>query len=122
VAQSHYAESLALFRELGDKSGIVYPLEGFAGLAAAEGDPQRAVRLYGAAEALRQAISLPMAPPGRAMNAPYIEAARSVLGEEAFAAAWAEGRALALEEASACALEAPGPARLDAGRPPEAGE
>jgi hypothetical protein len=41
---------------------------------------------------------------------------RRVLDQEAFAAAWAEGRAMTLEQAVAYALEEPSP-----GRAPEAG-
>ena len=35
----------------------------------------------------------------------WVAAVRAALGEEAFAAAWAEGRAMTVEEASRCAVE-----------------
>jgi predicted ATPase/DNA-binding SARP family transcriptional activator len=109
VAHAHYAESLTLFREQRHESALAYPLEGFAGLAAAEGKPRRAAHLWGSAEALREALCFPMDPPDRAMNAPYMEAARIALGEEAFAAAWAEGRSMPPEQAISYALMEPQP-------------
>jgi DNA-binding CsgD family transcriptional regulator len=65
-----------------------------------------AARLYGAAEALTAAVGLPLVvpPPGQYRRA--VEALRRELGADAFAAAWAAGRALPLEQAVAEALEA----------------
>jgi hypothetical protein len=102
-ARAFWHESLALELGLGDKKEIPWLLESLAGLAAAEGKPEHAVRLWGAAAALR-------APGGGASPPPaayerQMAAARASLGEEAFAAAWAEGRALSLEAAASYALE-----------------
>ena len=57
----HFIEGLALFRELGDRGGLVDGEEGFALLAAAGGQAERAVRLAGAAAALRVALNAPAA-------------------------------------------------------------
>jgi hypothetical protein len=62
-------------------------------------------RLLGTAQALREAIRRPMAPPDRPLVDRAVAAARRSLGEEAVAAAWAEGRAMTLEQAVAYALE-----------------
>jgi DNA-binding NarL/FixJ family response regulator len=74
----------------------------------------RAARLWGAADALSEAIGAP--PPRHADRAQdAIAATRRGLGEETFAAAWAEGRALSLDEAVAEALQAiPDPAASSA--------
>ena len=50
-------------------------------------------RLWGTAEALREAIGTPGHPVYRADYAQAVAAARRELGEEVFAAAWDEGRA-----------------------------
>jgi DNA-binding NarL/FixJ family response regulator len=63
----------------------------------------RAARLYGAAEAARQAIGAPM-PRHHARSDQAVARVRAGLGEPAFAAAWAAGRALPLAEAVAEAL------------------
>src|SRR5262249_24552660 len=108
AARALFQESLAIFRELGNKHGIAASLEGLAEVVVAGGQPERAARLFGAAEGLREAIGAPLLPAERAEHDRSIAAACTALGEEAFAAAWAEGRALSLEGAVRYALEEPG--------------
>jgi len=82
-----------------------YPLEAFAVLAAAQDQMERAVRLLGAVENLYASIHFEMSAKERAEHDHAIASARAVLGEEAFAAAWAEGRMMTMEQAIAFALE-----------------
>ncbi len=99
-----YKESLALYRGVGDKRGIATCLEGLAAVSQAGGLPDRAARLFGAAETLREAIGSPLPP---AVCTDYdrdVASARAALEAEAFARAWAEGRAMALEQAVEYAL------------------
>jgi predicted ATPase len=103
LARSLFEESLALFRELGDRRGLASSLEAFAALRAAAGMMTQAAHLWGAAEALREAIRLPRPPGDRSRYERYVTAARRKLGEAGFSAAWAEGRAMTLEEAVALA-------------------
>jgi hypothetical protein len=91
--------------EVGDKEVISYTLEVFAALIAVEGEPERAARLYGAAEALREVIGAPLPPNERPRYEREVAAARAQLDEERFRAAWAEGRAMSMEEAISYALE-----------------
>ncbi|MFQ5796796.1 MAG: BTAD domain-containing putative transcriptional regulator, partial [Candidatus Bipolaricaulia bacterium] len=101
-----FKEALALYREVGYKPGSTESLEGLAGVAGANGQPERAARLFGAAEALREAIGFPLPPSYRAdYYDRNVAAVRTKLGEEAFAMAWAEGRAMTLEQAIAYALK-----------------
>ncbi len=53
VASRHFREALPIFAEVDDVSGIDSVLEHLARLAAAEGDPRRAVRLAAAAARVR---------------------------------------------------------------------
>ena len=62
------------------------------------------------AAALREALGTPVQPVERRTFEPAVAAARASLGEEAFAAAWVEGRAMSLEQAIAYALEKTAPA------------
>ena len=84
--------------------GSAVALWGLAGVAVRQGHTAPAARLLGAAEAAlagRQTIAF-------MVSAPYQEivaAVREALGEAAFRAAWAAGRALSLEEVVAEALE-----------------
>jgi tetratricopeptide (TPR) repeat protein len=93
-------ESLALFRRLDHKFQFWRALGSLARLAVAEGQFERGARLSGAVDALREAIGRPERGPGV-----WDAAARAALCEEAFAAAWAEGRAMSLEEAIQYALD-----------------
>jgi DNA-binding NarL/FixJ family response regulator len=60
----------------------------------AGGQPEPATRLWAAAEALREEIGAVLSDVERARHEPLIATARKVLGEEAFANVWAEGRQL----------------------------
>ncbi len=104
-ARIYFLESLGYFRDLGDMWGISYALERFAGLASACAQPIPAARLFGAAEAFREAIHLPMQPGERAQYERNVAAVRAILSEEVLKAEWAEGRALTLEQAIALATE-----------------
>jgi hypothetical protein len=88
-----------MVRELGSKTGIAEAVDALAGLAVVRGQAARAARLFGAAAALRDTIGARPDPGDRAENEPNVAAARTALGEQAFAAAWANGRAMTLEEA-----------------------
>jgi DNA-binding NarL/FixJ family response regulator len=83
-------------------------LEGVAHLVAAEGEAAQALRLAGAAAALRAAIGAGETPPFRAYVERRLERARRALGEKAGARAFQEGRALTPEEALSEARQALG--------------
>ena len=101
-----YRESLALRWAQGEKRHIAGCLRGLASVAAAARQYVRAARLYGAAEAAREAIGAPV-PRHHARSDQAVARVRAGLGEPAFAAAWAAGRALPLAEAVAEALAVP---------------
>jgi tetratricopeptide (TPR) repeat protein len=98
-------ESLLLSRDIGARDLVATGLECLAWVAAAHGQPQQAAWLGGAAEELRQALGVPLLPEQRSCHDEVLQAMRAALGQAAFAAAWAEGRALPLEAAIASALE-----------------
>ncbi|MBI4028349.1 MAG: hypothetical protein HY360_25415 [Verrucomicrobia bacterium] len=106
-ARDLFKEGMTLFQELNDKSGIAFGLDGFAKMACAEKKMERAARLFGAAEIVPEAARSPRNfwPVDRADYDRHIAAVRASLGEEAFAAAQAHGRALTMEQAIAYALE-----------------
>ena len=105
-AASLYCESLALRRDLGDRRSIATCIERLAGLAASAAGPslERAARLFGAAEALRESLGAPLSPAERGEYQRLVDLTRAGMETAAFAAAWAEGRALSLEDVIACAL------------------
>jgi non-specific serine/threonine protein kinase len=92
--------------------GMAMPLAGFAYLAAASGQPLRAVRLGAAAAARSGAYRTPLIPLYEALLKEALDVAGGALDEDAYAAGWAEGWAMSLEEsiAEALAIETAPPA------------
>jgi predicted ATPase/DNA-binding CsgD family transcriptional regulator len=101
AAQSHFQESLTVASALGNQWAIASAVEGLAGMVAAQGELAWAARLWGAAEALRQTIGAPMPPVERASYERSVATVRAHLGEQAFTAAWAQGRTMRPEQALA---------------------
>jgi tetratricopeptide (TPR) repeat protein len=101
------AEAMTLFRVLGDRhSGRISPcLEEFVWVFRGQGRLERAVQLLGAAERLREASGAGLSADERAEYEASVAALRTALGEGAFAAARAEGRAMSLEAAIELALK-----------------
>ena len=105
-ARALYEESLVIAREMIIKQNIVDCLEGLAGVVAAQGELTWGARLWGAAEAMRDAMGTPMPPVYRVDYERSVTAARTQLGEKVFAEAWAEGRAMTPEQV--LAVQTPG--------------
>jgi hypothetical protein len=98
AALAFYEQSLAEARELQDDWPCAFSLEGWASVVATQGKCAWAARLWGAAESLRERCGIPLSPLERVDYEPAAAASRTHLGEQAFAAAWTEGRAMTLEQ------------------------
>ncbi len=99
-------ETLTLFRDLGDAWGVGAYLEVPARVAASRDQAERAARLFGAATAFREAIGAPLKATYGDSHTRHVAAVRAALGADAFATAWATGRAMTMAEAIAYACEA----------------
>ena len=100
-----YEESLTIAKVADHKWEIAFCLEGLAEVALAEGQPVQAARLCGAAEALRKANGTPIPPVYRADYERMVTDTRKQLGEQAFAATWAQGQAMTLDQVLAAQRE-----------------
>jgi tetratricopeptide (TPR) repeat protein len=98
-------EGLILCQESADRCGVGWLVQVLAGASAAEGMFERAARLMGMADGTLESTGGSLPPLWRDIADRAAAACRAALGEEAFAAAWAEGRAMTLEQAIAYALE-----------------
>jgi len=101
-------DGLAQVLSLGDQCAIAQGLEQLAGVLLATGRPAVAVRLLGAAHALRERIGAPLPPFAREGVAGAIAAARTALPPADFDAAWELGATQAqagIAQAVALALE-----------------
>jgi non-specific serine/threonine protein kinase len=104
------AESLALAQAVDRPWGMADSLRRLADQAAAKGQPERAARLLGAAEVIREASGTPLPPYPFNTYQRGLADLKSMLGLPSFDAAWAEGRAMNTDQALAYALEGVPPA------------
>ena len=121
-AHQLYQESFLILQRIQYKELIPSCLEGLAAVAAelgtnpsfqrdfastasrsgamqGEGELVWAAHLWGAAEALREAIGTPISPVYRLDYERAVAKARAQVGNESFAKAWAEGRTMTPEQA-----------------------
>ena len=97
-------EALARSEELGDPRAIAYCARELAATATADGRPLEAARLLGSEGALRESAGWAVAPALDLRRNRYLAEARAGLGEEVFATAWEEGRAMRLRDAVAAVV------------------
>ena len=102
-----FETAAAIAHRAGDRAMTARVVIDLAGLSAVAGQPGRAARLWGAMEGWRaRATAAHETDRGYATRYEHdLAAARTALGEAAFAATWAAGAALTLEEAVAEALD-----------------
>jgi predicted ATPase/class 3 adenylate cyclase len=98
-------EGLSLALELGHKRFIGSHLTSFVEIAGARRQSERVARLLGAISRLADVRGYRVPGVREAQTTPALDAARQALGESAFEAAFAVGRALTHEQAVAYALE-----------------
>lgn len=99
AADSLYRESIEVFQALGHKRGIARLLESFACSAAAQSEPERSLRLAGAAAALRQSIGAPLTEAEQSKLQKGLEPARRALTSATDRTAWLEGWVMPIEKA-----------------------
>jgi len=104
-AAARYRETLPVWQELGQRAAVAHQLECLAFIAIDAGQAQRAARLLGAAEALREVIGSEMTRMERHEYERAVARLRALPDEVAVTAAWASGRALSLDEAVQFALD-----------------
>jgi predicted ATPase/class 3 adenylate cyclase/Tfp pilus assembly protein PilF len=104
----YYEESLRLASDTGMEPVVLTTLEGYACLAGARREAQRAARLWGAAQTIQEAKGIPRDTYWLAEADSRIAAVRSSLGEQTWEKVLAEGREMTLEEVVSYVLEASG--------------
>lgn len=101
-AMQHFREGVAQFHQIGSREGVIEGLEGVAGVAVMTGDMRQATRLLGAADALLERIGASRPAGARITDYQnHVRASRDAMGDDAFTAAWSEGRALTSDDAVA---------------------
>jgi hypothetical protein len=103
-AMQTYRETIKAFQDYGNRPAVAHQLECFAMIAVAEEEPQRAAKLFGAAEAIRELTGHKRTDEEEAEEAQFKSRLRAMLPEAEFNALWAEGRAITMEQAIQLAL------------------
>jgi len=105
-AEATYRQTIGGWVHLGQRGAVANQLENVAFLDVERGLVDRAARLLGAAEAIRETARAPMSWEEEPEYRRYVGAVRSRLQAPAFEHAWAAGRALSQSAAVAEALSA----------------
>jgi predicted ATPase/DNA-binding CsgD family transcriptional regulator len=103
-ARDLHEESLRMKRDMGDRRGATISLAGLGEIAESMNQPERAARLFGAVEALIEAMGVVLEGDDRGPYERGVAAVRAKLGESAFQKMHGEGRAMSLEQAITFAL------------------
>lgn len=99
-AMSLHRESLLARQVLDDKPGIAGSLEGFGSVLADVGPLETAVRLLGAAEALRESIGSPLPPVAMKEHERVVNKLRAAVDREGFRSLWNQGRKMSEDDAA----------------------
>jgi len=99
-------EALLLYKEIGSSDGYVTCFEEVIACACAKGRFDRAAKLLGAAQAIRETSNSPLPPDYRTEHERNVAAVRFALGEQKFETEKTKGREMTREEAVEYALEA----------------
>ncbi|MFN2569027.1 MAG: tetratricopeptide repeat protein [Candidatus Dormibacteria bacterium] len=108
ASRSFHRSALELWQRIGAVPGVADGLEDLGGLAVVAGQHERAVHLFGAAQALRDARGFLRSAAREPGVATDVAAARRGTGASCFTAAWARGAAMSPAKAVAHALRGAG--------------
>jgi tetratricopeptide (TPR) repeat protein len=100
VAHALYQEIFPILQRIQYIELIPSCLEGLATVATEQGELVWAAHLWGASDALREAIGTPIPPVYLLAYEREVAKARAQVGNETFAKAWAEGRTMTPEQAN----------------------
>ena len=105
LAVQAYRATITEWERLGHRAAVANQLECFAFIAKRYEEAERAAKLFGAAEALREFINIAMTIAERIEYDQEVADLRAGMDNEAFLSSWMEGRALSMEGAIEFALE-----------------
>jgi predicted ATPase/DNA-binding CsgD family transcriptional regulator len=104
-AQTLFAESLRLWWEIGEHAKVADSLDGHALFAALRGHRERALRLAGAASALRARLRVVAPPQSRTVRGEWFDEVCKTFDDDSFAALVASGQTMTTDQAVAYALQ-----------------
>ena len=99
-----YQETIKEWQRMGHRAAVAHQLECMAFIARALEQAEKATKLLGAAEALRQKIEIDMTPSERKEYEIEVADLKANMDEKDFATFWADGRSTTMEQAIQLAL------------------
>jgi tetratricopeptide (TPR) repeat protein len=103
-AKQTYRETIKAYQDTGNRPAVAHQLECFAIIAVVEEERQRAAKLFGAAEAIREMTGHKPTDEEQTEEAQFISRLRAMLPETEFNTLWAEGKSMTMEQAIHLAL------------------
>lgn len=103
-AKNTYKETIKVFQDLGNRPAVAHQLECFAMIAIVEEEPQRAAKLFGAADTIRDVTGHKPTNEEQAEEAQFITRLHAMLPDAEFNALWTEGKSMTMEQAIQLAL------------------
>jgi len=104
-ALEYYRETIAAFRDMGQTGAVSHQLECFGFIALARSQYERALRLFAAANALREKAGTPMRPDEQIYFDGQLKDLRGKLDLMQFDSIWSEGYIMAMEQAVEFAIQ-----------------
>ena len=105
AARRYIVEALAITRDLGNNWSVPYAIEAIADICAQENEVAKAVCLYGAASAHREALAIVFSPTDKASHDAAMDRFHQSLPDAQFQEEWEKGKALGFQAAVNLALE-----------------
>jgi predicted ATPase/class 3 adenylate cyclase len=104
-ALEYYRETIVAFRDIGQMGAVSHQLECFGFIAHAQHQSERALKLFSAANALREKGGTPMTPDEQVYFDEQLKGLRGKMDEIQFDSVWSKGYAMTMEQAIEFALE-----------------
>jgi tetratricopeptide (TPR) repeat protein len=103
-ARKTYQETIKVLQDHGHRPAVAHQLECFAMIAVVGEEPQRAAKLFGAAEAIREVTGHKRTDEEEAEEAQFITRLHGMLPDTEFNALWADGKSMTMEQATELAV------------------
>ncbi len=104
-ALTHYRETIRAFRDIGQTGAVAHQLECFGFIAFAQGQVERAIRLFAAAASLRERSATPMTPDEQSYFDSQVKSLRNSMDPQEFSSIWSHATSLTMEQAITLALD-----------------
>ena len=105
ASRRYITDALTITRDLGNNWSVPYAIEAIGDILAEQGEPARAVRLYGAAAGQREALALAFSPTERDSYTLAMNRLHKLVPDARFTEEWKKGQTLGFQAAVNLALE-----------------